>query len=402
MKTFQSHRRAFTLIELLVVIAIIAILIALLIPAVQKVREAANRTQCTNNLKQIGLALHTYHDAYKVFPTTARADNPNSGPRARWFTKILPNLEQQPLYQSYNFNYNWDDISQSPGNLAATSLQLSVAVCPSTPMFPRQDGDPNLAVGSFTPSGPASAASSSFANWNPIVGVTDYAGFYGVSQTFITANGLTVANPVGMITDPTVVAANLINNLKAGVNAPVQILGVTDGTSNTIYLTESAGRPFLYNNGTKLQASTTAQLQAGGGINGGGWARPASDIWLVGATDITGTTIPTGLVSGGTQNINVNNGWAAVSNGNSSGSGNGYPMLYGDLSNVFTNGTGAGGTGNNTQYIDTFGNGAIYSFHPGGSNALFVDGSVRFLYTTTTPATLSALVTRSNNEAVSD
>src|SRR5205809_3378769 len=91
---------AFTLIELLVVIAIIAILIALLVPAVQKVRAASARTQCTNNLKQIGVALHAYHDVNKIFPPGAKCDakflpDPSYG----WPVFILPYLEQGPLYQ---------------------------------------------------------------------------------------------------------------------------------------------------------------------------------------------------------------------------------------------------------------------------------------------------------------
>src|SRR6516162_2572149 len=117
----SSHVRGFTLIELLVVIAIIAVLIALLLPAVQAAREAARRAQCTNNLKQIGVALHNYISAVGVFPpgyvsridpTVIDACNQDAenqhgvdlGPGWAWGSMILPYLEQQPLFSSINFN----------------------------------------------------------------------------------------------------------------------------------------------------------------------------------------------------------------------------------------------------------------------------------------------------------
>ena len=118
------RRRGFTLIELLVVIALIAILISLLLPAVQQAREAARRTQCTNNLKQISLAIHHYHDAFQVLPLVS-LDTGHSKSSA--FVAILPYLDQANAYQKYDFNQG----NSSAANLAVVSQRIAAYLCPS-------------------------------------------------------------------------------------------------------------------------------------------------------------------------------------------------------------------------------------------------------------------------------
>ena len=124
-----SRNRGFTLIELLVVIAIIAILIALLLPAVQQAREGARRTQCRNNLKQIGLAIHNYESTFSCFPPGGIEDsNPGtSGIGAGGFTLILPYIDQSNSYNLYNFNENYS----TPYNQAVLNQQVTSLLCPS-------------------------------------------------------------------------------------------------------------------------------------------------------------------------------------------------------------------------------------------------------------------------------
>ena len=128
-------RMGFTLIELLVVIAIIAVLVGLLLPAVQSAREAARRAQCSNNLKQIGLAMHSYHSALDVFPPgylSGTADGTPSGletgPGWAWGSMILPQLEQQPLYQAVNFSLQVTAVDSQ----TVRSARLSLFWCPSS------------------------------------------------------------------------------------------------------------------------------------------------------------------------------------------------------------------------------------------------------------------------------
>jgi prepilin-type N-terminal cleavage/methylation domain-containing protein/prepilin-type processing-associated H-X9-DG protein len=126
-----ARRGAFTLVELLVVIAIIGILISLLLPAVQAAREAARRMECTNNLKQIALALHNYHDTHRALPfgSGGRIGTPGYAIAGTWPAMILPFLEQKPLYDRFNFKLAMDD----PANTEAVQTIVAGFICPSDP-----------------------------------------------------------------------------------------------------------------------------------------------------------------------------------------------------------------------------------------------------------------------------
>ena len=194
----RSARRGFTLIELLVVIAIIAVLIGLLLPAVQKVREAAARASCSNNLKQLALAAHNYHDVNNRFPGAAEV----GGPRfTSLFVELLPFIEQAPLYNSWDFTNPSNNYSGPTGRAATV---LAVHVCPSTPF------DQN----------PARAGSVSF-------GLTMYGG-----------NGGTKAFPPAQATADGMFHLTGPGSQPRANQTGVNILAVTDGTSGTILFGE--------------------------------------------------------------------------------------------------------------------------------------------------------------------
>ena len=296
----RRTRAGFTLIELLVVIAIIAVLVGLLLPAVQKVREAAARTKCANNLKQIGLAAHNYHGANGYFPpgftsATATTDGDSLGPGWGWAAHLLPYLEQDALHKSIAFNKDITD----PAHAAARVTKLQGFLCPSdAPILP-----------TFTVPG-ATPCPVAFANY---VGV---GGIYEVTGYPDTNTGVLLRNSRFRATD------------------------ITDGTTNTLFVVERA---------SKLSPMTT---------------------WVGAVTGSINPPLNPGYDNEGPATLILTN--------------LGEP--------------GDGRTPNNKlDHVED-----ASSRHVSGINAVFCDGSVRFVRDGIAPFTWSALGTRSGNEVLSD
>ena len=217
-------RRGFTLVELLVVIAIIGVLVALLLPAVQAAREAARRSQCSNNLKQLGIALHMYHDTNKWFPPGAvfhggATTAPNAQPinhRGSMHIRLLPFIEQQALYQLFNFSTGTDGQMVASGGRWLKGEPVQVYICPSDTNRRTNNNNNGAWPANYTGNMGPSADISNNGNCScPL---------HPTFKTF-SRPGTSVNNPAGPFS-------------RNGWNYQSRMSDCTDGLSNTIYMGE--------------------------------------------------------------------------------------------------------------------------------------------------------------------
>ncbi len=372
----KAGRRGFTLIELLVVIAIIAVLIALLLPAVQAAREAARRTQCRNNLKQVGLAEHNYHDVNKQFTPAYLWSSDGSLPLSQnschndinfhyWAERLLPYLEASTIYNKIDQT----QMINSPVNLTAFGLGLANYTaqnsgCPCGGAFWPADAcaasRPAAAVipAFVCPSAPRSqnpfleqtGIVCAFGGNFPklIAGASDYSasgGYFCALHCYYSSvnNGVCEADQHGAINDD---------------EQTLAVDGISDGTSTTILSVELAGRPDLWIRGVKKVVPQDLPLKNGNPDratnNGGCWACfNNAESWFQGS-DFTGTVLaPSGSL-----------------------------VCFINCNNLSDSG--------------------LYSFHPGSCGIVMCDGSAHMVSENISVTTFCRMVTHRGHRPVSD
>jgi len=379
-RRFKELRAAFTLVELLVVIAIIGILVGLLLPAVQAAREAARRMQCSNNLKQLGLAVHNFESARRQLPTSLRPPSnvANSGEQSRVavLTDLLPYLEQTAIFDRYNKAINWNQCV----NIPLSQTRIPAFICPSNPDGGVLDTAPPGSTAAYIP-GIASAT-----DYSPIFGIapgvfTQLLGIPAPDLFRDPAEIFTGVNPPYTYVRgffPKNATINSGTGLQTSKGATFS--NVSDGLSNTIAIAESSGRPFVYVKRRKLSGGnaltdTDASSPTTDRLNSGGWSRPASDIILFGSTND-----PRGVL-GGTIAFNTTNGH--------------------NLRGITYTAQGVAQTILGLP-IATHGTGAPYSFHTGGANFTRGDGSVQFLSDSIDFRSFISLATVSGGETINE
>jgi prepilin-type N-terminal cleavage/methylation domain-containing protein/prepilin-type processing-associated H-X9-DG protein len=335
----NEHRRGFTLIELLVVIAIIAVLIALLLPAVQAAREAARRSQCVNNIKQLGLAIQNYNDTNGSLPPTAMAI-PSPAPASGYNDfalkpRILPFMEQTAAYNSLNMLLRY----ATDANWTVRTMQVNTFLCPS---------DGNVPCGTTAPSGQTARQ----------IGYQSYPNNIG---TFYKNNGNMIDGPaysLGNTNGPTVTLAS-----------------ITDGTSNTVIFSEWVrGRNQQPGNGLWQTYSATMAVPTA-------------------ATALT--TLASSCLSSSTVFLSGTTAWARKGEewlDNNCATGGCYShIMTPNKKACFFNGDGV-----HTIYTMV----GASSNHSGGVNCGFLDGSVRFIKDGVSPNTWAALSTKAGGEVI--
>jgi prepilin-type N-terminal cleavage/methylation domain-containing protein/prepilin-type processing-associated H-X9-DG protein len=324
----MTPRRGFTLVEILVVIAIIAILIGLLLPAVQRVREAAARAKCQNNLKQIALALHNYHDAVGCLPPgMISATDLATDADATGFTLLLPYIEQDTTYRLYTFDEPW----YNPPNYAAVGTPVKIFYCPAN----RSSGSIDLRAIS--------------ARWKialpPVAAAVDYALCKGTNASLtrhweripLAVRGLFNVGP------------------PEATRAGIRLTDVTDGTSSTIALGDAAGgNPYF-----KVRDLTSASQP----VTDGDTQRPAVVDQAWGAAGCDSTAHPW---YGSVFAVSAQIGLPPDPRDEPMNQRLVAPTVY-----------GGDATGANRDGRDTVS--GFRSLHPGGCNFAFGDGGVRFI-----------------------
>jgi prepilin-type N-terminal cleavage/methylation domain-containing protein/prepilin-type processing-associated H-X9-DG protein len=353
--------RGFTLIELLVVLAIVAVLIGLLLPAVQKVREAASRLKCQSNLRQIGLALHSFHDVHGYLPPGMAMQTNTQDAFHTGFTYLLPHIEQENINRLYNYDRQWYDVS----NYTAVGQQVPIFFCPSNRTSGKIDLTPYIQQwGAAMPPfvGACDYVLCKGANaclWQDNTLVPGEQGLFNMSQLAV------FASPTGQVT------------WYAMPQTQIRLTAITDGTSSTFAVGEAAGGNSRYVVGDLNNPSqpVTEPFVNGPAVMDQGWAVASlgdrSHPWYAG---IFGVTAQIGFAPDYMDEpMNRRPGTPSV--------------------------IGLDPTGTNALGLDRIS--GFRSMHTFGCNFLYADGSVHFVPQSIDPAVYRALSSYAGGEVVS-